>query len=429
VQLGFASVDFYVGRALSLVLGVVAAETLINLILEVYRPRVKGRVSRPIYESRLVGLMGTPGGLVTTAAQALDYQFGFKVSETWFYRFLRRQIVWLILLQLGVLLISTCVVFIEPGEQGLIERFGRRLADRPVLEAGPHFKLPWPIDTVHRYRVREVQTLDIGFQPDPEKEAARTMLWTVPHYKEEFNLLVASGDTLTATTNQFGERTAPVYLLSVGVPLQYEITNVVSWEYDHADPSNLLSQIATREVVRYLVSVDLFNVMTSGQLEGAEKLRASIQKRANELDLGVNILYIGLQDVHPPTTVAGAFESVVSAQQDALTNVLNAQGMAMSNTLVAQAEALQETRKAEASAAQRTAVAAAMAAQFTNQMAAYNASPEIYRTRTVLQALSEGSTNARKIVIAPTNTSEVLQIDLQDRSASDLGNITIPKSK
>jgi regulator of protease activity HflC (stomatin/prohibitin superfamily) len=435
VWLDFRNVDYYVARALSAALGIVAAESLINLILELYRPRVKGRVARPIYESRLVGLMGTPGGLVSTAAQAMDYQFGFKVSETWFYKFLEQRLVWLLLLQLVILLASTCVVFVEPGEQGLIERLGRRVAARPVLEAGPHLKLPWPIDTVHRFPVRQVQSLNIGFQPDPAKEKEQVVLWTVPHYKEEFNLLVASRDTnlftarggaLTNTANQSTEKIAPVYLLTVGMPLQFEITNVVAWAYDHADPTNLLSQIATREVVRHLASVDLFEVMSGGQLAGAEALRSNIQASANQRGLGVNILFLGLHDIHPPTEAAAAFQSVVSAQLDAKTNILRAQGMLASTTLVARAEAEALVREAEGAAALRTNVAAAMAAQFSNQMVAYQASPEIYRARVYLQALAEGSANARKIVVAPTNTEGVLMLNLEDRVRSDIRDVTIP---
>ena len=82
VLIGYPKTDFYVAEIMSGLLGLVALETLINLILEIYRPRVKGKVARPLYESRLVGLLGQPEGLITTAAQALDYQFGFKVSET-----------------------------------------------------------------------------------------------------------------------------------------------------------------------------------------------------------------------------------------------------------------------------------------------------------------------------------------------------------
>jgi hypothetical protein len=69
---GFARTDFYVARGLCVLLGLVAFETLLALILELYRPRVKGKVGRPLYESRLVGLLGHPEGLITTAAQALD---------------------------------------------------------------------------------------------------------------------------------------------------------------------------------------------------------------------------------------------------------------------------------------------------------------------------------------------------------------------
>jgi membrane protease subunit HflK len=128
VWAGFPKADFYVAHALCALLALLALETLIQLVLEIYRPRLKGKVERPLYESRLVGLLGQPEGLVTTAAQALDYQFGFKVSETWFYRFFEKALGWLILLQAGALLLSTCAVFIEAGEQALLApRPGRPL--------------------------------------------------------------------------------------------------------------------------------------------------------------------------------------------------------------------------------------------------------------------------------------------------------------
>ena len=76
----------------------------------------------------LVGLLAQPESLFTTAAQALDYQFGFKVSETWFFRLLQKNLPLLLLAQLAVLLLSTCVVFMDAGEQAVLERFGRPVA-------------------------------------------------------------------------------------------------------------------------------------------------------------------------------------------------------------------------------------------------------------------------------------------------------------
>ena len=102
----------------------VAVETLVQLVLEIYRPRVKGKVERPLYESRLVGLAGPAGRADYHGGASLDYQFGFKVSETWFYRFFEKALGWLVLLQVGALVLSTCVVFIDAGEQGVLEHFG-----------------------------------------------------------------------------------------------------------------------------------------------------------------------------------------------------------------------------------------------------------------------------------------------------------------
>ena len=163
VWAGFPKTDFYVAHVLCGLLGLVALETLIQLVLEMYRPRVKGKVERPLYESRLVGLLGQPEGLITTAAQALDYQFGFKVSETWFYRFFEKALGWLLLLQVGALVLSTCVVFIEAGEQGLLEHFGKRVESRSPLGPGAHLKWPWPIDKVYRFRTEQIQTFNVGF--------------------------------------------------------------------------------------------------------------------------------------------------------------------------------------------------------------------------------------------------------------------------
>ena len=75
-------------------------------------------------QRRVAGLLAQPESLFTTAAQTLDYQFGFKVSETWFYRFAEQAVGMVALAQILVLGFSTCVVFIDAGEEGLLERFG-----------------------------------------------------------------------------------------------------------------------------------------------------------------------------------------------------------------------------------------------------------------------------------------------------------------
>jgi regulator of protease activity HflC (stomatin/prohibitin superfamily) len=430
VEAGFPKADFYVALVLCGLLGLIATESLISLILEMYRPRVKGKAERPLYESRLVGLLGQPEGLITTAAQALDYQFGFKVSETWFFRLLQRHLLTLVAAQLAVLLISTAVVFIEPGEQAVLERFGKPVAGREVLGPGAHLKLPWPIDSVYRYRTEQIQTFDVGYVPDAQSEQLRTILWTVPHTKEE-NFLVANRATATVDTGEpEGARKAPpVSLLTVSIPVQYQITNVLEWAYRNSGPTNLLQDLATREVVRYLVSVDLNEIMSRKRLAAAELLRGRIQEAASARRLGARIFFVGLQDIHPPVKVAPDYERVVSAAQSAKSNILAAVADEIRTNALAGAQAFTITNRALALERQLEVASLAHAALFTNQIPAFDAAPSVYRQRAYFQTFARATADARKYILLTTNTADVIVFDLQDKIREDLLNLNVTPAK
>ncbi len=420
------SVDLYIARGLCGVLLLISLETLINLILELYRPRVKGRVERPVYESRVVALLGHPESLFTTAAQTLDYQFGFKVSETWFYRLMVQWLPWLIVIQIAVLLISTCFVFIETGEQAMLEHFG---SPAGVLSAGPHLKYPWPIDKVYRYPTQRIQTFDVGFTPDETSTASPVVLWTVPH-NNEVNFLVANRQKASATTDTNAvekSHAPPVSLLTVSIPVQFQITNLEKWVYNNEEPETLLQHLATREVVRYLVSVDLDEIMSRGRTEAANALRERIQKAADTRELGANIIFVGLQDIHPPSKVAPDYEKVVSAIQIREADILSAQADAIRTNALAGAQAFKIVSQAESERTRREVDAQARAALFTNQLPAYLASPSVYKERAYFQAVSDSVGKARKYVLLVTNSQDVLILNLEDSIRRDiLEDITLP---
>jgi regulator of protease activity HflC (stomatin/prohibitin superfamily) len=426
VAVKFPRADFWVARGLCVLLGLMAAEILVTLLLEIYRPRVRGRVARPLYDSRVVGLLAQPESLFTTAAQTLDYQFGFKVSETWFFLLLKKNLPMLLLAQLAVLLLSTCVVFVDAGEQAVLEHFGKRVA---TLDAGAHFKLPWPVEKIYRYRTEQIQTFVVGYVPDEQSERASTILWSVSHAKED-NFLVANRAPVTVQTDDAGTNDAlkatPVSLISVSIPVQFQITNVTDWAYNNADATNLLQSLATREVARFLAGADLNNVMSSNRLEAAETLRDNIQTSANEYKLGAKIIFVGLQDIHPPTTVAGDYEKVIGAEQTKLAAILAAQAYAISNIALAGAQAFTTTNLADATRLQLEVSRYAQAALFTNQIPAFEAAPSVYKQRVYFQTFADATKNARKYVLLVTNTQDVVIFDLEDKIRADLLNATVP---
>ena len=430
-EAGFPKADFHIARGLVALLGLLAVETLLGLIFEMYRPRVKGKVVRPLYESRLVGLLSHPEGLFTTAARTLDYQFGFKVSETWIYRMLAEKLPGFVLALLAALALSSCFVFLEPGEQAVLERFGQPVSGHAALGPGPHLKLPWPVDKIYRFETGKIQSFNVGFVPDPAREREKTVLWTVSHYKEEFNLLVASRDQqmLSATNAPDAQQAVPVNLLVAGIPVQYRITNVLDWAYGHASAAELLQQLATREVVRHLAGVDFLDIMSVDRATAAAELRQRIQARAAGLKLGVDILFVGLQDIHPPTSVAKEFEAVNAAAQEVQAKILRAQGETNKTVQLAQAESLEKIRAAEGAALRRTTGATAQAARFANQIAAYNAAPTVYPQRLYLQTVARATAGTRKYIVGPTNTHDVIQLNLEDKLRPDLLDINVEPTK
>jgi regulator of protease activity HflC (stomatin/prohibitin superfamily) len=437
IYFGHSKIDLFLSRALCVILALAAVENLFTLILEIYRPRVRGQAARVLYESRLVGLLGQPESVFTTAAHALDYQFGFKVSETWFFQFLQKAFLWLVLIQVGLLWVSTSFVFIEPEEQALLERCGQPAAGRPVLNPGVHVKFPWPIDSVYRFQTHRVQTFTVGVVTKDDDHGAgataeNTIVWTKSHYKEEFNLPVANKEADSASnTNAPGEKAAPpANLVTASVPVQYQIKDIVAWARNHANASELLERIATREVVRHLVSVDFFEFMSVGRQKAAEALRTNIQKAADAEQLGVNIVFVGLQDVHPPVSVAEAFEAVIGAEQTREARILTAKGDAAKTSALAAAEAQKVQDTARSFEVRRVAEAGAIAGQFQHQMAAFEAAPTVYPQRIYLQTYAKAIAKSRKFIIATTNAQEMIQLNLEDKVRADLlEDLAIPQKK
>ena len=437
VRMGFPGADSCVEYGLTVLLGLMAVETTVTLLLEIYRPRVKGKVARPLYDSRIVGLLAQPESLFTAAAQALDYQFGFKVSETWFFLLLRKSLPVLFLAQLAALLLSTCIVFIEPGEQGVLEQFGRLDQARPILNPGGHLIWPWPIDKVYRYRTDEVRRFDVGFQPTAQSEKMQTILWTVVHTKE-VNFLVGNVPPATVTNNlpdfipdsaannPLLAKVAPVGLIDISIPVQYRITNVLDWAYNNADPTNLLNDLATRTVIHYLAGRDLNAVLSHERVQMSQLLKRRIQADATRHQLGVEILFAGVQDIHPPVKVAGSYEQVVAAGQQRIADTNNAVAEAIRTNALAGALAFADVNQARATRLQTELRAWSRAGLFTNQMVAYEAAPSVYRQRAYYEMFPAATANARKYILLVTNTHNTLVFDLEDKIRESLLNLNVP---
>jgi regulator of protease activity HflC (stomatin/prohibitin superfamily) len=248
----------------------------------------------------------------------------------------------------------------------------------------------------------------VGSEGDEEHE--QTITWTKAHSDED-NLIVASTNRLA------NDNTPPVNLIAAGVPIQYQITNLLQWAYVNKDPDELLKRLAMREVVRYLASADLYDLMSHGRQKAGEVLFQRIQTAANECQLGVGIIFVGVEDIHPPVAVAKEFEEVINAYQTKEAIIKTAEAVARQTNTMAGAQAARILAEARAERDRNISTADARVSFFNHQLTAYQAAGDVYIQRTYLRSLAKWMDKPRKYVITTTNASKMVQFNLEDKIA------------
>ena len=441
---GYSAWDKGITWVVFAVIAVSALENLVTLVLEIYRPRLDDKKARLLYDSRLIGLLGQPGGLVSTATQALDYQFGFKVSETWFYKYLEQKLALIIAIQVVVLFLSSSFVVIQQNEEAFLERFGKR-SDH--LLPGFSFKLPWPIDKVYRYKTKKIQNFVLGGLDEDEAakpnsgdpEDVQVLLWTSQHNhgsskdpEQNYNMIVASSDILL---NTVASDSVPVNLLTVSIPVQYRINNLTNWVYNTDNAGSMLQKLSMRAVTRYLIGVDINELMGPGRTKAQEELKKDIQQQVDIQQLGAEIVFVGLQDIHPPVGqteqskasggVAESYEKVNVAQLHSETNRLGALQYKAGKVPQARGAASELLAKARSESTNKVAKAKAEAGRFDQQMSAFNAAPSVYKTRSKLDAFQRATKGVRKYILSDPANRDIINLELQDKLRSDLLDVTV----
>ena len=438
---GYPGWDRAVTWGVFVIITISAVETLVTLILEIYRPRIDGKKARLLYDSRLIGLLGQPGSLISTATQALDYQFGFKVSETWFYRYVEQKLALIISIQFIVLFFSSSFVVINANEKATLERFGN-LED--VLDPGFHLKLPWPVDKIYRFKTDEVHSFTLGVVDDnyekdeEEKKKTRVLLWTQHHNHgsaetpdKNMNMIVASDVEIAGTSSE----TPSVNLLTVSIPIQYRINNLTNWIEQTENAGNMLKSIAMRELTEFFIGADIDNLMGPGYTDAQIALQKKIQTQADAHNLGAEILFTGLQHIHPPVGqneqskqtggVAENYEKVIVAQLNAETNKLGALFYSAGKVPQAQATAAEIVAKAKITSTNKVAIAEAEAKRFANQVTSFKGAPSVYKTRMKLETFQAATKGSRKYILSDPANRDVINLELQDQLRSDLLDVTV----
>jgi regulator of protease activity HflC (stomatin/prohibitin superfamily) len=333
--------------ALPAVMLAIAAELALNFILDLYRPRMPGVERRPSYDSRLLSFIASPESIGHSIAEALNYQFGFEVSSTWFYKLLQRAFVPLILAAGLVLWLLSGVVVVEEGQAYVVTHLGVVAPAPLVARACPYFLWPWPIDTTRKFETGKVNEMVLGLggpREDATINGKPVYLWTDEHgNRQELDVLVAIPPKERAK-----DRKVPaINVIKMVVAVFYRVEDPVKFGYTVTDGTALLEALAYRAMTEYAASSTLdeplpaeattrpgattrtgaatapgddvrrsAGIMSFGRGKAAADLQQLIAA-ATEARLGVKIVNVAILGVHPPPGAAAqAFEEVVAAERE-----------------------------------------------------------------------------------------------------------------
>ena len=114
------------------------------------------------------------------------------------------------------------------------------------------------------------------------------------------------------------------------VTVQYRIKNLTDHLYLYRDPELILENIAHQILADYAASTELSELIGPGRAKFNERISTALQARVDELKLGLEIVFVALQDAHPPQTsdVAKTFQGVVSAERRKEATIEEARGAA-----------------------------------------------------------------------------------------------------
>ena len=445
--------DPAMGRIGLVVVGILAVELVLAFVIEFYRPRMPGEEERPLPESRLLALFTEPGGVARNVADSLDYQFGFRVSEAWFYRFLERTIVPLLMVMVIAFWLMSCIVVVNPSETALRERFGKVVSPEP-FGAGVYFKLPYPFESIYRFTSSRVQELTIANHDDDgheeeeeeeeddghgherpgkkkkkvkhEEKGEPVIVWNIEKaHKGESDYLVGARSVEQVKLDADIRDSHGVGLLSAHIPLFFKVNDLYSYTYNNKDTGRILKNLGQRELLEYFIQTDWNDLLGAGRGKASDILRERIQARADELGLGVEVVFVALTGLHPPVGVGGSFDKITAATVDRQKLVQAAQTDANRTMAVANTAVRLIGNAAESYRVTQVSAAEADGGRFASQLLCYEASPSQYMLNSYYDVFSGAGANARKFVITGNAKDQVLWLNLERKQRSSLLDLNL----
>ena len=395
---------FWVTRLLLIWVMAICAEMILRLLVTLLIPADPNQAAVSPIQLLLREAIFTATNPIASLIRTFENRCGVSLRSSWAISFVRRTalplLVLLMLLSWGL----TSLVIVETHQMAVREHFGR-VSGGPLLP-GLQWMLPWPFGRIRAFPVKNVRQLPIGFiEADDmsDREHPRALLWTKPHAKEEFSLVLGDGSEFVAVN-------ALVYFKISEDPPEF-----FDYVYRQAESDEALVAFAYRALMEETRGRTLDDVLSVNRAAFARRVVDSVRQQSQAARLGLDVVDLALLNMHPPIEAGGSYLDVINARLDARRRVNEAEGEKQVALLDAESRGAMAVSSAKMEGSRRVAQALGEVSEFKAVGEALQVAPRTFRLRLWIEALESALAEQRLFLVDHTVLDEGGELMLDTR--------------
>ena len=178
--------------------------------------------------------------------------------------------------------LSSGFFMIQPGEHGVVQRFGAW--DRTKTEEGLGYRFPWPVESLTKVDVSQIRRMEIGFNEISNRTGQKQ---DIP----EESLM------LTSDAN----------IVDLDLVVLWNIKSAEEYLFNIRDQENTVKKVAESAIREVVGQTDMFPIITRARDEVAQRARDIMVENLDQYQSGVNISQVLIQEAEVHPDVQNAF--------------------------------------------------------------------------------------------------------------------------
>jgi membrane protease subunit HflK len=258
---------------------------------------------------------------------------------------------------LAMAYVATGLFKVNPNEAVIVERFGKPVRQ---VQAGLHYRLPWPLERVNRVALTDVRMTQ-----------------------------VPSSLMLTGDEN----------LIEIEAIAQYQVKDASAFAYNLSEPEEMVRSAVEASLRNQINQDPMEFILTEGKGVIQERAQRIAQDLLDQQSSGIRLLAVQLIKDAPPSDVMEAFRDVASAREDKDTYINEALAYQSEIVPKTQGEAQKLIEEAQGYRGGKIHTATGDAERFASKAAEYRKNRDVTEKRIYIETLEKILPNVNKLIL------------------------------